>query len=179
MSGLTGRSIVHSTRSMPGYMSQYVSDGAADGREVDLLWRAVQEAAAMPNSSRPAMRGVVPLSAVGSGRLDAGVPHFHDRSWEAALRRRHDRRVDNEPRVSEQDKRAVASTRRRLQFVAPMGGATEAERGESNQGGEAGEPPSTRTAWWPERRNTGSSLRVMGAEMRAAAAAEEGADQGR
>ena len=114
MSGLTGRSIVHSTRSMPGYMSQYVSDGAADGREVDLLWRAVQEAAAMPNSSRPAMRGVVPLSAVGSGRMDAGVPHFHDRSWEAALRRRHDRRVDNEPRVSEQDKRAVASTRRRL-----------------------------------------------------------------
>ena len=118
LSGLTGRSVVYSTRSMPGYMSRYAAEGHADAAEVDELWQLVQQSVAAPNSSRPALRGaVVPLSAVPAERGGRGAPlgltPFHDRTWEVALRRRHERRVDNEPRLSETDKRAVASTRRR------------------------------------------------------------------
>ena len=102
----TGRSIVYSTRSMPGYMTQYITDTRPS--EVHDLWGKV-EAAGIPNSARGAFRGVVPLSAVPAGR----VHQFHGKDWEAALMMRHERRIDDAPRISEADKRAVASSRRR------------------------------------------------------------------
>ena len=103
----TGRSIVYSTRSMPGYMTQYITD--TRDSEVHDLWGAVQDAVAVPNSSRPAFRGVVPLSAVPAGRVHT----FHGKDWEAALLLRHERRIDDAPRISEADKRATRSSRRR------------------------------------------------------------------
>ena len=104
----TGRSIVLSTRSLPGYVSQsFQGMGAAEMRD---LYIAVKEAAAMPNTGRVPTR-VVPLSAV---RADA-PPRFHDRKWEIGLRARHEQRIDPEPkpRISEIDRRNHESSRRR------------------------------------------------------------------
>ena len=110
--------MVYSARSVPGYVSsQKVEDTSEQGFHD--LWTAVREAAAMPNSSRLPSRGVVPLSAVPAARaLQHGA--FHGRDWEIKLRERHARRMGDErdentaaARISEQERRDFASSRRR------------------------------------------------------------------
>ena len=90
----TGRSVVFSTRSLPGYVSQDFSGmGAPEMRDLYLSVR--NAAAAGPNTGRVPARGIVPLSAIAA---DRDARPFHDRKWEVALRARHEQRIDPRPR---------------------------------------------------------------------------------
>lgn len=93
------------------------------------LYQAVREAAVVPNSSRVATLALplkslpraLPGASAGGG---GGVVRRRlkwARAWEMAIMERHACRIGAvdrmTPRVSEGDKRAIASTRRRRQWV--------------------------------------------------------------
>ena len=138
----SGRSIVHSTRSMPGFVSQFLAEASgadtAKGSDPWLQAQAVLQQAQAARSARLPTGAVVPLSAIPAGRVKA---HMHDRAWEIKLRNRHENRLaggyfspaERRAHASQRRRQWASSSRRWLEERASAPPRTKQERAQSRQ----------------------------------------------